>query len=773
MSTGSNIKAGAAYVELYTQDNRLVRGLTGARKKLMAFSASVTTIGRKMLAASLVMATPFAAGVKVFADFEEQMANVSTMLDEPEKHLERLTRGVRKMSIHFGEGTGTLAKGLYDILSASIPAEKALSVLAVSAKAAKAGVTDTGIAADAITTILNAYGLSADKAADVSDWMFQVVKRGKTTFAELAPSIGLVATTAAAAGVGLDEFGASIATMTRRGIKTENAITALNAIIATFLKPTDDAAKYAKTLGFELSSATIKSEGLKGVFEKIAKLPPDAISKLFPNKRAIRGVLPALQSMEGFNNDIKIMGNRAGAADRAYAKMAKTLSMSLARLKQAGIAILSVVGEALSKPVARLSKMMIGMAKNVSKWIKKNKRVVVSIVALIGIAGAAGAVLLTFGMIAKILAVTFGVLSGIITVLGASIGILGSILAALISPIGLATVAIAGLGAAILYYSGIGAKALEWLAGKFQILKEFAVKSWKAIADALVAGNFQLAANILWSSLKVAWQAGINELQKYWANFSAWYQKTTAEVFYGTMSIITDAWAGLKTAWTNTVSFLSDIWNIFLNNLQKAWNVSQGWLQKSWLKFMGIFDKNLDVEAAIKLVYDELKMNEGEARDKLNKALGDSAAKSNKDKAGIEADRKSMQDMIENNLVGDLGQIEADSAASLRESMEALKKAKEEWDKAIKEAKVAGKKRRKKGGSLDDMKKKLEGVPNVLDAVKGKIEIAGSFYAQSARALSSGNVAERTAKATEDIRKNTKKTNQLLEKNDSSGLVFE
>ena len=132
-----------------------------------------------------------------------------------------------------------------------------------------------------------------------------------------------------------------------------------------------------------------------------------------------------------------------------------------------------------------------------------------------------------------------------------------------------------------------------------------------------------------------------------------------------------------------------------------------------------------------------------------------------------------MQGMIENNLVGDLGQIEAESATSLKESLEELKKAKEEWDSAIKEAKVAGKKSSKKGGSLEDIKKKLEGVPNVLDAVRGKIEIAGSFYAQSARALSSGNVAERTAKATEDIKKNTKKTNQILKNQSSSGLVFE
>jgi len=55
MSAGTNIKAGAAYVELFMQDNRLVRGLNGAQKKLKAFGESATHMGKKLLEASLVM----------------------------------------------------------------------------------------------------------------------------------------------------------------------------------------------------------------------------------------------------------------------------------------------------------------------------------------------------------------------------------------------------------------------------------------------------------------------------------------------------------------------------------------------------------------------------------------------------------------------------------------------------------------------------------------------------------------------------------------------
>ncbi len=48
MSLSSNIKAGAAYIELYTQDNKLVRGLNRAAKKLEAFGSGIRSIGMRM-----------------------------------------------------------------------------------------------------------------------------------------------------------------------------------------------------------------------------------------------------------------------------------------------------------------------------------------------------------------------------------------------------------------------------------------------------------------------------------------------------------------------------------------------------------------------------------------------------------------------------------------------------------------------------------------------------------------------------------------------------
>ena len=47
-----------------------------------------------------------------------------------------------------------------------------MKILEVSAKAAVGGLTETETAADAITTILNAYKMSAEEAGTVSDQLF-------------------------------------------------------------------------------------------------------------------------------------------------------------------------------------------------------------------------------------------------------------------------------------------------------------------------------------------------------------------------------------------------------------------------------------------------------------------------------------------------------------------------------------------------------------------------------------------------------------------------
>ncbi len=384
MAPTGPIRAGRAFIELATKDSELNKGLNRARRRLRAFAASAAQIGRGMAVTAAAMAAPLLAGTQVFATYQDQLAEVSTMLQEPATHLEAFDDRLREMAVEFGESTTTLSRGLYDILSASIAPAKALDVLAVSAKAAKAGITETGVAADAITTILNSYGMAAEEAASVSDLLFSVVQRGKTTFAELAPNIGKVASLAASAGVSLEELGAMIATLTRNGVQTDNAITALNAVISGFLRPGAEAQQVARELGIELNTATLQSEGLLGVFQKLGQLDPETVAKLFPNIRALRGLFPALQNLEGFSEDLAAMGDRAGATEVAFQRMSQSAQHDFNQVREAGIEVLRSLGEALAPAAVEIARSLKEWATSLSELIADHQDLVVWVAKLAG-----------------------------------------------------------------------------------------------------------------------------------------------------------------------------------------------------------------------------------------------------------------------------------------------------------------------------------------------------------------------------------------------------
>jgi len=780
MVSAQRIRAGAAYVELYADDNMLTRGLRTAQKKLKAFGTSISGLGKDLLKVSAIFATPLIGGVKVFADFEKQMANVSTMLQEPEKYMDAFKKGIRDLSVELGESTETLAGGLYDILSASVPAEKAMGVLAVSARAAKAGMTDTKTAADAITTVLNAYGLSADRAADVSDLLFAIVVKGKTTFAQLAPSIGQVVTVAATAGVSLEELGATLAVMTRNGVQTDNAMTALTAIVSSFLKPSAEAVEYARELGFEMSTTTIKSEGLAGIFERISKLPPDAIAKLFPNVRALRGVLPALQNMQGFTKDMEVMASRAGAAETAYSKMAAILEHSLGQVKQALMTDLAAIGDALSGSVENAAQAVKRWAIYLRETIEKNKELVVTIAKVVAIAGVVGGALVAVGGAVSLLGFSFGSIAAVISGVGSAIGILITSLAAILSPIGLVTAAVIGLGAYIVYASGIGEKALAWLGDVFDSLKDTAITAWKGISDALAAGDITLAAKILWLSLKMEWQKGVTYLNEIWLGFKDTFVSIFSNAMYDTLAAATIAWGMMEDAWLSTTSFLMDAWTKFTSYVTKTQNELSGWIAKRWIEIAGVFDKSIDVEFSKSYIDEDV--------DRVSKAAQSGAQgeiqKRQAEREEANARREARLASIAQAASKEEKNRNDEYTKSVMESEKALSDARKEWQEAIAQAATARVSAEINvsedvggvggAGGIEGAIQKLSGIGDSIDYAASRVmsyEVMGTFSAETADRMGLGSDAsERTARASEETAKNTRRMAWQMEQ---GGLVFE
>jgi len=302
----------------------------------MGFQAASSRIQQGARLAMVAVSAYAGISVKAFASFEDQMANVSTMLDlQTMKYMPGYGRAVKRMAIDFGEGSATLSTGLYNILSASIKAEDGVGTLESAVRAAKAGITDTATATYAITGILNAYGLSADKAGRVSDILFSTVKKGQTTFGQLAPVVGRVTAISSGAGIALEEVSAALSTITRGGISTDEAITGLRQAIIALQGQQDQAIKIAKQHGIELSNDALAAEGLTGMLKKLSGLSESVISDIFKEVRARVSLSVLLKDQAGYVNDYQAALHSAGRTQEAYGKMTDTLGHTFRQLGQA------------------------------------------------------------------------------------------------------------------------------------------------------------------------------------------------------------------------------------------------------------------------------------------------------------------------------------------------------------------------------------------------------------------------------------------------------
>ena len=266
---------------------------------------------------------------------EKVWANVRTLLDETKVNAGALYDQLKNVSAEFGT-TAELSKGMYLALSANIDPSKSVKFVEDAAKFAKAAVTDTYTSVDLLTTVINAYGLKVEETTRVSDILFQMVRKGKTTGDELAHSLGMVIPTAAALKVDLGQLGAAFATMTQMGLSAQITTTSLNQALLAFLNPSAQAKKLAKELHVEIDAAALKSKGLAGALGDLAKASKgndEAIATFFGSVRALRAALALTGEQSGtYTQYLKDMGEAAGLTDEAFKKQTATLKDQLEAL---------------------------------------------------------------------------------------------------------------------------------------------------------------------------------------------------------------------------------------------------------------------------------------------------------------------------------------------------------------------------------------------------------------------------------------------------------
>lgn len=311
------------------------KGMSGGIKGAMGIA------GKAMLglgvAAAGVATTIGVKAVTSFAEFQNKMQDVGSMIDTTTENLGDMGKEVLEISKEVPVAASELAGSLFDIRSAGIEASGAMEVLRQSAILGKTGLADTKQATDLMTSSINAFGLDATKADKVANILFKSVQAGKTTVGELAQSFGNVAPIANAAGVSFEELQAATAALTTAGIKTSEAQTGLKAAFSNIIKPSTEAKKKAKELGLEFNTQALEAKGLGGFLDDVKEATGgniDTMAQLFGSVEGLNAViaLTGTQS-EAFKDTLVDLEDETDVLGVKFEEKSGTIAESWGRVK--------------------------------------------------------------------------------------------------------------------------------------------------------------------------------------------------------------------------------------------------------------------------------------------------------------------------------------------------------------------------------------------------------------------------------------------------------
>ena len=561
-----------------TQSFKNIEGsLEAADKAGQKFARTSQLLQQASIGVALA-GTAFGLAIKKSADesanFEQAMRNVNSIAKLSEQQFQALEESVKGIAAdgQVTDSVNSLANGLYDIYSSGLTGKDALDTLAIASKGAAAGLTDTATASNVLVAAMNAYGQkSGADAQHFMDVMFKTVERGVVTFDQLAGSMGNVMGTAAQVGVGVEELGAGISTMTKQGIGAEESITSLNGILMQFLSPNEKLRDLMKSYGYESGLAILQTKGLSGSMQWLSDATGGnaaTMADLLGDVRAVRGAMALTGAgTQMFTEDLAAMQNAAGSAGAALEEQAKgPVFQAKVMLKQLNLAI-TEFGEKWVEAFGKVAPILTKFLEKVTELLQTD---------LGGKVAFWGSVFVGLGII----------LASVIITIGTSIIWWNMLTAAMLANAEAATVAGAANAGAGVGFGTLG-RILMWFRGLWPLISG-AVAAWAATLGPVILGALSSAGAAIMGGIAaigtflaglplliigaivlaiVALGVGIWQLVKHWDTVKAWFGNIGANM---------SEW--LSGVWDAIAQFFSNIPYAIGEWLGEAYNNVSYWI---------------------------------------------------------------------------------------------------------------------------------------------------------------------------------------------------
>jgi len=401
-------KIGTVVIEGIFDSTKILSGMaktkaatSGLQGNMLKFSSSlqrvsgnITKVGAGLSKMSLPLIGLAALSIKAATDFESSLTKISALTSASADDVAALRDRVLDLSGETGRAPVELSEALFTIISAGQSAEEAMTTLTFASKASANGLGETNVVASALTGVMASYADQNLSAARATDILSAIVKEGNLNAAELAPTLGKITGLASIMGISFEEVGASIATFTRLGVKSADAVTGLKGLMSSILKPTKEAEDALLQVGLSFADLRkkVEQEGLAAtMIELMAAFEGNEseLSKVIPQVEALTSVLgTAGVQGESYAEVLEsIKNNSQGLTEDAFGQTQQTaafkFSQAMANLKTAGIElgvqflpIIKTITEKLSEWLRKFSGLDSG-----------TKKMIAGIIGVVAVAG--------------------------------------------------------------------------------------------------------------------------------------------------------------------------------------------------------------------------------------------------------------------------------------------------------------------------------------------------------------------------------------------------
>lgn len=513
MASASDIRAGAAYVELYLRKSAFAKGLVAMGAQLKAFGTQVSAIGKTAMALGAGLAVALAVPVKIFADFDDQMRIVKAVTQASVTDFEKLTATAKELGRTTSYTAGQVAAMMAELGRAGFDPTQVDAMTSSVLDLAKATATDGAQSAGIMAATIRQFGMDAGDASKVADVLTAGANKSFNTLESLAEALTYAGPVAADFNMSLEDTVAILGTLGNVGIQGSSAGTALRRML---ILTGAEAEKLKNIFGVEFVDAAGNARPLVDVLQEVA----DATANLGTAEKAkkfneafgllgITGASSIAKNVAGTRELRDAIGQAGGLAKKTATEMESGLGGSLRKLWSAIEGVAISIGEALTPMITDLADKLAAWSLWLTSLIGQNPDLVKQVVYLAAGLVAGGATLVAFGTAATGLGVVIGSIGAGIAGLGTMIGVMGGAIAAVLSPVGLLIAGLISLAVYIVQATGAGKEIGAAFSKAFSQIGEIAGKAVSGVRNALAAGNLDLAAKVALAGLNAVWTAGM------------------------------------------------------------------------------------------------------------------------------------------------------------------------------------------------------------------------------------------------------------------------